>query len=141
MSAAGPALPLTLATSVEQAFPTLTPAQIARIAAHGRVRQVQAGEVLLAAGEQAERFFVVTAGRVEIVSGSGDTEELVAVHAPGQFTGEVNALSGRRAFVSARVAESGEVIEVERQHLMTLVQTDSELSDILMRAFILRRLE
>ena len=35
----------------------------------------------------------------------------------------------------------GEVIEVDRENLLALVQTDSELSDILMRAFILRRVE
>ena len=44
-------------------------------------------------------------------------------------------------FVQIRAAEAGEVIEVDRNHLLALVQTDSELSDILMRAFILRRVE
>jgi thioredoxin reductase (NADPH) len=57
------------------------------------------------------------------------------------FTGEVNLLSGRRGFTQIRVSESGEVIEVDRDQLLALVQTDSELSDILMRAFILRRVE
>ncbi len=31
----------------ERMFPTLTPAQQARLAAHGRLRQVQAGEILV----------------------------------------------------------------------------------------------
>ena len=79
MNAPRPTASSTLPSSRDQAFPTLTPAQMARVAAHGRVRRVRAGEVLLSAGEQAERLFVVTAGRVEIVRQSGDTEELVAV--------------------------------------------------------------
>ena len=58
-------VPLTLASRVDQVFPTLTPAQIARVAAHGHVRQVQRGEVLVEAGEQVVPFFVVTAGQVE----------------------------------------------------------------------------
>lgn len=45
------AIPLTLAARVHQIFPTLTPAQIARMAIYGRVRQVQRGEVLLEVGD------------------------------------------------------------------------------------------
>ncbi len=124
----------------DQMFPTLTPVQLGRIAAHGHTRQVQRGEVLIQPGEQTIRFFVVTAGQVEIVRPSG-ADEVVAVLRPGQFTGEINMLSGRRGFVRIRVSESGAVIEVDREHLLSLVQTDSELSEILLRAFILRRVE
>jgi thioredoxin reductase (NADPH) len=124
----------------DQMFPTLTPVQLGRIAAHGHTRQVQRGEVLIQPGEQTVRFFVVTAGQVEIVRPSG-ADEVVAVLRPGQFTGEINMLSGRRGFVRIRVSESGAVIEVDREHLLSLVQTDSELSEILLRAFILRRVE
>jgi thioredoxin reductase (NADPH) len=135
-----PAL-LTPDSRADQTFPTLTPAQVARVAAHGRARRVKSGEVLVEAGEQSTRFFVVTAGRVQAVRGAGGGEELVAVLGAGQFTGEMNMLSGRRGFVQIRAAEAGEVVEVGRGNLLALVQTDSELSDILMRAFILRRVE
>jgi hypothetical protein len=50
------------------------------------------------------------------------------------YTGELNVLSGRRALVSIRAAEAGELIEIEREALRTLVQTDSQLSDIFLRA-------
>src|SRR2546422_6795576 len=50
----------------EHIYPTLTPAQVARIAAHGRRRQVERGEVLVQAGEQTARLFVVAAGRIHI---------------------------------------------------------------------------
>ena len=65
----------------------------------------------------------------------------MAVLRPGQFTGEVTMLSGRRGLVRLRAGEAGAVIELEREHLLALVQTDSELSEIFMRAFILRRVE
>jgi thioredoxin reductase (NADPH) len=132
---------LTLSSGVERMFPTLTPAQVKRIAVHGQVRSIRPGEVLVEAGEQVVPFFVVTAGRIEIVRPSGTAETLVAVHGPGQFTGEVNMLSGRPALVRARASESGEVIELDHEHLLTLVQTDSELSELIMRAFIIRRVE
>ncbi|HEY3268352.1 MAG TPA: FAD-dependent oxidoreductase [Armatimonadota bacterium] len=126
---------------VDQMFPTLTGAQIARVAAHGRIRQIQRGEVLAEAGDQVVPFFVVTAGRVEVARICGASEELVAVHGPGQFTGEISMISGRRALVLSRASETGEVIELDREQLLALVQTDSELSEIFMRAFILRRVE
>src|SRR6266508_4538799 len=132
---------LTLSSGVERMFPTLTPAQIKRIAVHGRVRSIQAGEVLIEAGAHVVPFFVITAGRVEVIRPSGSTETLVAVHGPGQFTGEVNMLSGRPALVRSRASEPGEVIELDHEHLLALVQTDSELSELIMRAFILRRVE
>jgi thioredoxin reductase (NADPH) len=135
------AAPLTLSARISQLFPTLTPAQIARVAAHGRQRPIQRGEVLFEAGAQVIPFFVVVEGRIEIVLPSGVSETLVAVHGPGQFTGEVQMLSGRRALVRARASEPAEVIELDREHLLALVQTDSELSEIIMRAFILRRVE
>jgi thioredoxin reductase (NADPH) len=132
---------LTLSSGAERMFPTLTPAQIKRIAVHGQVRSIRPGEVLIEAGARVVPFFVVTAGRVEVVRPSGDTETLVAVHGPGQFTGEVNMLSGRPALVRSRASEAGEVIELDREQLLALVQTDSELSELIMRAFILRRVE
>src|SRR5262245_62117987 len=125
----------------DKIVPILTEAEIARIAAHGRARRVQRGEVLVEAGIRTARFFVVTAGQIEIVRLSGATEDLLAVYGPGMFTGEVTLLSGRRGLAQIRAGEAGEVIEVDREHLQRLVQTDSELSDILMRAFILRRVE
>ena len=134
------ALPSKLARA-DHVFPTLTPSQIARIASHGRRRAIRAGEVLVDAGSKVVPFFVVTAGQIEIVRTSEPGETVIVVHMPGQFTGEVNMISGRRALFRARVREAGEVIELDREQLLALVQTDSELSEILMRAFILRRLE
>lgn len=133
--------PLTLTARISQMFPVLTPAQIARIAAHGRMHGIQPGDVLVQAGAEIVPFFVITAGQVEIVRPSESGEDLVAVHDPGQFTGEVQMISGRRALVTARASKPGEVIELDREHLLALVQTDSELSEIIMRAFILRRVE
>src|SRR4029434_5507707 len=131
----------TLTSSVERTFPTLTRAQVERIAAHGRVRQIRPGEVLVQPGDQIVPFFVITTGGIEIVRPSSANETLVVLYGPGQFTGEVNMLSGRPALLQVRASEAGEVIEVDRERLLALVQTDSQLSEIIMRAFIVRRVE
>jgi thioredoxin reductase (NADPH) len=130
-----------LDTQDDRTFPTLTAAQIARIAPHGRVRRVERGEVLVEPGDSNRRLFAVVTGALEIVRVSPKKEELLAALGPGQFTGEIGMLSGRRAFVRIRAVESGEVIEVDREHLLELVQTDSAVGDVLLRAFILRRVE
>ena len=123
----------------DQAFPTLTEAQVARIAAQGQPRKVERGEVLIRAGVRNANFFVVVSGHLDVLQRSDGVETLIAVHKPGQISGELNLLSGRRAVFSVRAGEAGEVIEVDHEHLMAIVQTDAELSEVLMRAFILRR--
>jgi thioredoxin reductase (NADPH) len=133
-------LPLTK-SRIEKIFPKLTPAQISRIAAHGHMRMIHRDELLVEQGDISVPFFVVISGEIEIVRPAGASETLVTVYDTGQFTGEVNTLSGRRTLFRWRVTKSGEVIELDRQHMLALVQTDAELGDIMMRSFVLRRLE
>src|SRR5882724_6497420 len=124
----------------DRVYPTLTPEQLARIAPHGRPRQIAQGEVLVHAGESVVRIFVVLAGRIDVIRPSA-TEEVVISFSAGMFTGEATMLSGRRGLAQVRAGMDSEVIEVSRDDLLALIQTDSELSTIFMRAFILRRLE
>ena len=135
-----PTLPLTVSRS-DQIFPTLTTEQIDRIGAYGAMRAVRAGEVLAEQGDTPVPFFVILSGEVEAVRPSGAIETLITIFRAGQFTGEVNSLSGRRAMARLRARTDGKVIQLPRERLLALVQTDEELSEILMRAFILRRAE
>jgi thioredoxin reductase (NADPH) len=134
--AAPPTYPV---TNVEQTFPKLTPDQIARVAAHGRTRRVERGEILVGVGMPAPNFFVVKSGTIEVVQPAINGETTVRVIPPGEFTGEVSMLSGRRSLITLRIGDPGELIEVEREDLLALVQTDAELSEIFVRAFLLRR--
>jgi thioredoxin reductase (NADPH) len=140
MTTGTPPVPHTSPSHGDHIYPTLSPAQLARLDAHGHRRPVAQGEVLLPEGEQATRIFVVVTGRVDVVRPAG-TEEVFVSFGPGMFTGEASLLSGRRGLARIQAGAAGEVIDVGRDALLTLIQTDSELSDILMRAFILRRVE
>ena len=141
-------IPESLAGRVDQMFPTLTPAQVERVKSHGRVRKVANGDVLFRVGDRTISFFVIVNGRVEIVREKSDSVEiggstsndLIWTYGPGQFNGEINMISGRRALGTGRVIESGEAIELNRDQLLALVQTDTEIGAIIMRAFILRRM-
>jgi thioredoxin reductase (NADPH) len=135
------AAPRTPAPRTEQLHPTLTPAQIARVAAHGRARSVNAGEILTEPGTSNASFFVVLEGRLDATLPSVRGDRLIASFQPGMFTGEASLLSGRRGLARIEARDAAEVIEVERDRLLELVQTDGELSEILLRSFVLRRLE
>jgi thioredoxin reductase (NADPH) len=125
----------------ERVFPTLTPPQLSRIAAHGQRRSTSRGEVLVEVGDKPVPFFVVLSGELQALRPTGAAETLIVNHHAGQFSGEASMLSGRRSIARLRVSEPGEVIHLERDQLLALIQTDAELSEILMRALILRRLE
>jgi thioredoxin reductase (NADPH) len=125
----------------DRVFPTLTPEQIARIAPHGRRRRLASGDVLVEVGQRPVPFFVVLSGELQVLRPSAGTEALIVTHRAGQFTGEGIMLTGRRALARTRVSEPGEAIELDREQLLAIIQTDTELSDIFMRAFVLRRME
>jgi thioredoxin reductase (NADPH) len=123
-----------------QAFPTLSAAQINRIRALGTVRRVEKDEILFEPGDTTIPFFVLLSGAMEIVQPSLSGERTIAAHGPGGFTGEMTMISGRRNLVRGRVTEPGDFLELGANGLRSLVARDAELSEIFMRAFILRRL-
>ncbi len=137
---AAPSLPSALDART-QAFPILTDAQINRIRAGSRQRAVKKGEIIFETGDVSVPFFVLLSGNMEIVQPGIHGENMVATHGPGEFTGEMPMISGRRSLVRGRFTEDGEVLELPGEALRTLVAKDAELSEIFMRAFILRRLK
>ena len=133
-------LPLT-ASRAEQIFPILRSTQIQRLLAHGHARSMHAGDVLVEPGDREGPIFVVMSGELAAVRPLFGQETLIKIFGPGQFTGELNTLSGRRAIARIQAWKDGEIVEIPRDNVLSLVQADAELSEILMRAFILRRAE
>src|SRR5580692_6531718 len=122
-----------------EAFPVLTPAQIARLRSYGNIRSVQAGEVLFEPGKLDMPCFVVLSGKLDIAISGLSGEQVFVTYGQGQFSGEVVLISRARALSRGRVAEPGEFLEVSADALRALIAKDAELSDIFMRAFLLRR--
>ena len=132
-------IPLTSAPNAALLFPALTSAQIARIASHGVTRPVTPGEVLIEGGQTDVPFFVLKAGAIEVVRSSGLGDVLIAVLGPAQFTGDVSMILGRPAQMRLSVSEPGEVVQLTRDQMHALIQTDTEIGEVLMRALIHRR--
>jgi thioredoxin reductase (NADPH) len=134
--------PSTLLSSAPNAallFPLLSSAQIARIASHGLIRPIIRGEVLIEGGQTNVPFFVLKAGEIEVIRPSALDEFLVAIVRPAQFTGDISMILGRPAQMRLRVRNSGEVVQLTRDQMLALIQTDAEISEVLMRALIHRR--
>jgi thioredoxin reductase (NADPH) len=121
------------------AYPRLSEEQIGLLAAHGRRRVTREGELLFAEGDEDYDFFVVLSGKVLMLEGSGEDQQLIAVHGPHRFLGELSLLTGQAAFFSAVVGESGEVLQVPVERLRQLVTQDAALADLVLRAYLLRR--
>jgi len=117
-------------------FPVLTASQIARIAPLGRERPFQAGDILWEQGDTGRPLMLILEGEIEILS---DRESVVTIHRPGNFSGDVDMIAGHPAVVRARARSAGRVLEVPADRVRSLVQTDPELSQIFLRAFIHRR--
>src|SRR5712691_6982503 len=124
-----------------EAFPELTPAQLARIEPHGRRRRLVQGEVVGEPGQPVTKIFVVLSGQLDAVTPLQTSTSSMPRFTQGMFTGERSILTGGRFLGRISATVPSDVIEVERDELLKLIQTDTELSDIFLRAFILRRLQ
>ena len=122
-----------------QTFPQLNSAQLARLEAHGTRRPIVKGEILTQPGDRNRPMFVVLSGSIEVVQTGMSGEVLIVVHTAGSFTGEMSTLQGIGSLVRSRVRDEGEVLVITEDRLRTIIQTDAELSELFMRAFILRR--
>jgi thioredoxin reductase (NADPH) len=120
-------------------FPKLDEAQIARLMPLGRELQVAAGEIVFDLGDSEHGVFVVLNGSIDMFSLLNGEETLLMVRGAGMFTGEVNLLSGRRSLVRCRAHEASKLLEISRANLQIVMQNDTALGEVFLRAFILRR--
>jgi len=123
----------------DQIFPTLTERQLAILTAYGERRRYPAGAVVFEEGQRHIPMFVVLSGALEIVRRTASGEEVVVTDTAGMFTGEVGQLSGRGAIAGGRAREDSEVVVIDEAAVRRIVVGEAELSELIMRAFILRR--
>src|SRR6476646_3179506 len=123
----------------EIAFPVLGDAELAALKRRGHPRAVRAGEILFAEGDSNFCFFVVVEGSIAIVEHSSGTERQVRKHLPGEFTGDVDMLTGSRALVTARVERDAQLIEMSTSELRRTVDEIPELGETFVKAFLMRR--
>ncbi|HEX6105175.1 MAG TPA: cyclic nucleotide-binding domain-containing protein, partial [Gemmatimonadales bacterium] len=128
-----------MTTDLDVAFPTLTEEDLAVLETRGRRRDAKTGEVLFRAGDRGFCFYVVLDGAIDIMDTSREEAPLIVTHRAGQFSGDVDSLSGRVAVVTARVAEDSRLLELSAEELRRAVDEVPRLTDTIVRAFLMRR--
>jgi len=114
---------------VDAMFPALTDAQLARLSAFGQQRRVETGEIVFDLGDASRGVFVVLEGSIEVANVTKDREDVPRVLHRGEFTGEVNQLSGRRSLVRCRAREAGNLLEIARSDLRRVMPNDVALGE------------
>jgi thioredoxin reductase (NADPH) len=118
------------------ASPTLSAAQLAKLAGLGEERTAAVGDVLFRVGDASYPFIAVREGEVAILDAAG--KEIVR-HGPSSFLGELNLLSGQTVFLTAVVTEPLRYVAVDRDMLRALLFDDGPLSDLVLSTFVARR--
>lgn len=124
----------------DQFFPKLTPAQIALLEPHGVRRRFKAGETVVAVGTQNAGFMIVLSGLIEIYRGDGMSAPRLSTLGPSEFGGEFSMMAGHRAILEARAGQDSEVLAIDESAWRTIAVTHAEISEMFVRALILRRI-
>ncbi|MFL9890030.1 FAD-dependent oxidoreductase [Paraburkholderia sp. RL17-383-BIF-A] len=122
-----------------QIFPRLDEGQFAVLERYGERRRLKAGDMLFSEGDRHIPMFTIVSGTIEVTRGAGEKRHVLGEHGPGSFTGEVGTLAGRGAVSTARATSDCEVIVIDEESLRALVVAEAQLSETIMRAYILRR--
>jgi len=123
-----------------QTFPVLSAEMIARVAAFGEEEELPDGATLFERGERSVDFFLCLSGTIEVLADDEEGERhLVHRHDPGQFTGELDLFNDRKILVTGRATPGTRVLRVRRRNFRRMITSEPDIGEIIMRAFILRR--
>ena len=123
-----------------QTFPRLSEEMAARIVAYGTQERLPKGTLVFARGERSVDFFFVLQGDIEIFDFDEDGQpNVLTVHGERQFTGELDLFNDRQILVSGRTGVDSRVVRIKRPDFRRLVSGEPDIGEIIMRAFILRR--
>jgi HD-GYP domain-containing protein (c-di-GMP phosphodiesterase class II) len=85
-------------------------------------RTYRPGELIVEENTEAERFFIIHKGKIEILKRFEDGEEFVlGVHSDGDFFGEMALLDEGPRSATARALEETSVVEISRQDFEALL--------------------
>ncbi len=96
-------------------FPKLSPESIQQFRPYGQEIELHCGDVLFQQGDQNYCFYIILAGALQITKQVGVEEQLLALHQPGEFTGEISMLSGEPAIATGKVIQDGRALKLEPQ--------------------------
>jgi len=100
-----------------------------------------AGVTMFARGERGTDMFVVLEGNVNIYTGTEEnTSDTVIDLGDHQFTGELNMLNDQPTLVGGRTTVPSVLLRVTRGDLRRLMRAEGEIANLILQAFIWRRI-
>jgi thioredoxin reductase (NADPH) len=109
-----------MSSSQETAFPSLTTAEIAVLKPLATAHDYADGETIFRAGHADIDLCVVESGQVDILNPT-DGNRLIVTHGPGQFSGDIDLLTGRPVMVTAVARGNSRVWRVPGSQLRALL--------------------
>jgi len=95
---------------VAKAMPSLTQDQLLEATRKAKVQQYEPGSVIVSEGTDANAFYIVSKGTVEVVLPRQDQSDVIVVQlGPGKYFGEMEFFHERRNRASVRAYEHGPV--------------------------------
>src|SRR6266480_2180110 len=126
-------------TSSEQiAFPTLSTAELDVLKSLATAHDYADGEIVFRAGQADIDLFVVESGQIDILNPT-DGNRLIVSHHPGQFSGDIDLLTGRPVIVTAVAHGNSRIWRVPGSHLRSLLNRVPSFGEKLIAAFTRRR--
>ena len=122
----------------EQTFPQLSGAEIAILKDLARQEEYGDGATVFPAGQAEIDLYVVESGQIEILNPTDGNRPLVT-HEAGQFTGDIDVLTGRPVVVTAKAKGTARVLRVPHDQLRALLNRAPTLAEKLLVAFMRRR--
>ena len=116
-------------------FATLPPSEITYLASSLRELTLPAREVLFREGDDADRFFILMEGLIEIVKELGTPDErLLGVREPGSFIGEMSLFNPEhRRTASVRARTALKLLEMTRSEFDALLARQPSLAHEMVR--------
>ncbi|MDD2923448.1 MAG: ATP-binding cassette domain-containing protein [Anaerolineales bacterium] len=129
---------------VAQAMPTLSQEQMLWATRHAKKQTYEAGSMIVSEGTNAEAFYIVSKGSVEVVLPRADQADVVALQlGAGKFFGEMAFFHERKRWASVRASEheAVEVLELRYDQLDELLNQSEATRDALRQIAEKNRIE
>jgi thioredoxin reductase (NADPH) len=127
-----------MSTIQESAFPRLSTAEFAVLKSLATAHDYADGEIIFRAGQAEIDLFVVESGLIDIHNPTNENR-VIATHEPGQFSGDIDLLTGRPVIVTAVARGATRAWRVPGSHLRGLLNRVPSLGEKLIVAFTRRR--
>lgn len=125
-----------------QIYPKLPPEIIERISGFAERVSFAGGDYLYEVGDRGVDFFVILDSAIDILESDGrDGHVLITTHEAGQFTGELDHMTGRAVSVCARAVRPTAALRIGRTSFRRMLSVEPDIGEIVLRALILRRVD